>query len=522
MSNKRKQDSSSQEEITTTEIVKRRRVDDDANNRLPNFYFSAAANILENDNLWEHQKQAYKKVHDYLCRNSSRSNLLLVVLPTGTGKSGVAHILPFGLKGRVLMITHNSDSCYQLMQNENFLHQRQVLYEGAAAPKVHIVQNQEDMIRLQENYSQYDLFIANIHKFDLGDKWKNTIGQFFQFIIIDEGHHVPAKIYNNVVMNQLLANSNINIILLTATPRRRDRVSLNAQIIYEYSMKQAVERKLIKHPCLLTYEPETITLQENGRTAQYQIRQAITYQLKRKIYQAMNRSKEVRSQLLVKMIKLIEEKRKETQTLHQAIIVCADQLDCDRVTMELNNEYTICGRPAVARSYHSQLSTPQRLQVQQDLKNKKCDVVVHCGLMNEGHDCPTISITLILCKIKWIGRFSQVVGRSIRYLPEKSLIDNTSHVIMNHFFVGKFWDLYKEEAVTTTKPIAAQESVTGQNTRQNAKVSSVIQKQREVRITSCQDTYTNHVSGPLDEEGSFTCMQQSRYKKSSLASQLLK
>lgn len=311
MSNKRKQDSSSQEEITTTEILKRRRVEDDSSNRLPNFYFSAAANILENNNLWEHQKQAYKKVHDYLCKNSSTGNLLLVVLPTGTGKSGIAHILPFGLKGRVLMITHNADSCYQLMQNENFLYQRQVLHEGAAAPKVHIVQNQADMIHLQENYSQYDLFIANIHKFDLGGKWKNTIGQFFQFIIIDEGHHIPAKIYNNVVMNQLLTNSTINIILLTATPKRRDRLSLNAKIIYEYSMKQAVEQNLIKHPCLLTYEPETITIHEDGRTAQYQIRKAFTYQLKRKLYKAMFSSKEVRSQLLIMMIKLIEEKEEK-------------------------------------------------------------------------------------------------------------------------------------------------------------------------------------------------------------------
>ncbi len=113
-----------------------------------------------------------------ICNNGSTSNLLLIVLPTGTGKSGIAHILPFGLKGRVLMITHNTDSCYQLLNNKDFLHRRHVLNEGTAGPKIHVVQNQDDMIHLRKHYSDYDLFIANIHKFDFGGKWKDTVGQF--------------------------------------------------------------------------------------------------------------------------------------------------------------------------------------------------------------------------------------------------------------------------------------------------------------------------------------------------------
>lgn len=451
MSEKRKRISVKFEEENFS-IVKLQKLDNSLDKKVPDFYSKTQANIAANPDLWPHQKEAYSKVHEFIGANGSTSNLLLIVLPTGTGKSGIAHILPFGLKGRVLMITHNTDSCYQLMNNEDFLYRKHVLSEGTASPKIHVVQNQDDMIHLREHYSNYDLFIANIQKFDFGGKWRDTIGQFFQLIIIDEGHHIPAKTYNTVVMNQLMMNLNINIVLLTATPNRRDKLPLNATIVYEYSMKQAIEEKLIKHPCLVTYTPEYIVLDSNGRRIARKISEAKTPQLKRKINSTLLTSQEMRSQLLTMMIKLIEEKRKKTQVHHKAIVVCETQSQVDQVTTELNRNYLVHGQPIIALSYHCELSSSQRLHVQQEMKNSRCDVVVHCGLLNEGHDCPTISITVVLCKIKWIGRFSQIVGRSIRYLHDKSLTDNTAHIIMNHFLVGKLWDQYKEEAQISSRP----------------------------------------------------------------------
>ncbi len=444
MSYKRKRVSTKLEEEIFSVVKQQKLVDSD--DYVPDFYIKTRANIAANQDLWPHQKEAYRKVHEFICANGSTSNLLLIVLPTGTGKSGIAHILPFGLKGRVLMITHNTDSCYQLMNNEDFLYRRHVLSEGTAGPKIHVVQNQDDMIHLRKDYSDYDLFIANIQKFDFGGKWKDTVGRFFQLIIIDEGHHIPAKTYNSVVMNQLLTNKNMNIVLLTATPNRRDKLPLNATIVFEYSMKQAIEEKLIKYPCLVAYTPEYISLSENGRDIERRIADANTYQLKRKIHSTLLNSKEVHAQLLAMMVKLIEEKRRETRVHHQAIVVCATQSQVNQITKELNRNFFVYGKPMVALSYHCELSSSQRLHVQQEMKSNRCDVVVHCGLLNEGHDCPTISVTVILCKVKWIGRFSQVVGRSIRYLHDKSLPDNTAHIIMNHHFVGKLWDQYKAEA----------------------------------------------------------------------------
>jgi superfamily II DNA or RNA helicase len=497
MSSKRKIDLIDRAE--TGSVVKRERPDESTNDQLPNFYFTANANITSNQNLWKHQREAYQKVHDFIARNSSTSNLLLVVLPTGTGKSGLAHILPFGLKGRVLMITHNTDSCYQMMHSEDFLYRRRILNEGVPGPKVHVVQNQDDMIHLKENYSHNDLFIANIHKFDLVGKWKNSIGQFFQFIIIDEGHHIPAKTYNRVVINQLLTNST-NIVLLTATPNRRDKLPLNATVVYDYSMRRAVEEKLIKHPCLITYTPEYTVLNQDGRSVVRKITEAQTPQLKKKINSALLKSKEVRSQLLAMMIKLIEEKRRETQVHHQAIVVCKTQSQVDQVTMELNRNYFVYDKPIVALSYHCDLSSSQRLHVQQEMKSHRCDVVVHCGLLNEGHDCPTISITVILCKVEWIGKFSQVVGRSIRYLHDKSLIDNTSHIIMNHFFVGKLWDQYKSEAHISNRPTSLNNT---NNPRENNQTKPARNNQRKRLSTNANNgrecRFTDNVEASNDE-----------------------
>lgn len=68
-----------------------------------NYFTDTAANILGNKKLRSPQIEAYIKAQEHF-ENSNED--ALIVLPTGTGKSGLISIVPFGLaQGRVLIIT---------------------------------------------------------------------------------------------------------------------------------------------------------------------------------------------------------------------------------------------------------------------------------------------------------------------------------------------------------------------------------------------------------------------------------
>lgn len=68
-----------------------------------NYFIETAANIFGNSRLRIPQIEAYSKALEHF---ASSNDDALIVLPTGTGKSGLISIVPFGLaKGRVLIIT---------------------------------------------------------------------------------------------------------------------------------------------------------------------------------------------------------------------------------------------------------------------------------------------------------------------------------------------------------------------------------------------------------------------------------
>ncbi|MDC5086217.1 helicase, partial [Acinetobacter baumannii] len=68
------------------------------------YFKNTTVNIVGNNKLRSPQIEAYLKIQDYFEENPKGE--ALVVLPTGTGKSGLISIAPFGIcNGRVLIIT---------------------------------------------------------------------------------------------------------------------------------------------------------------------------------------------------------------------------------------------------------------------------------------------------------------------------------------------------------------------------------------------------------------------------------
>lgn len=68
------------------------------------YFQNTPVNIESNHKLRSPQVEAYLKIQNYFAE--SPNGEALVVLPTGTGKSGLISIAPYGIcSGRVLIIT---------------------------------------------------------------------------------------------------------------------------------------------------------------------------------------------------------------------------------------------------------------------------------------------------------------------------------------------------------------------------------------------------------------------------------
>src|SRR3989344_2506441 len=73
---------------------------------ITSFFMDVPAKIEDNFNLREPQRDAYLAAYEYF--NNKGVQKVILQLPVGCGKSGLASILPFGIsKGRVLVITPN-------------------------------------------------------------------------------------------------------------------------------------------------------------------------------------------------------------------------------------------------------------------------------------------------------------------------------------------------------------------------------------------------------------------------------
>ena len=69
------------------------------------YFINTSTNIIQNQNLREPQIEAYVEVYDHFITKNRTKQHAIVILPTGSGKTGLISILPYNIsKGRVLII----------------------------------------------------------------------------------------------------------------------------------------------------------------------------------------------------------------------------------------------------------------------------------------------------------------------------------------------------------------------------------------------------------------------------------
>ncbi|WP_145855378.1 DEAD/DEAH box helicase [Pedobacter suwonensis] len=163
----------------------------------------------------------------------------IVVMPTGTGKTGVLMASAFALRAkRVLIITPSKLVREQIANgfaSLNLLTGNGILPEVIAKPKVKELKNKIDTQEKWEELEQYDVVVATTFGLPVHLWSVNPSMELFDLLLIDEAHHSPAQTWNNLIQYFKPAKK----VMFTATPFRRDKKEIKGKFIYNYPISKA-------------------------------------------------------------------------------------------------------------------------------------------------------------------------------------------------------------------------------------------------------------------------------------------
>lgn len=211
--------------------------------------------------LHEPQARALQRLRLHFAK-LTKPNIALVVMPTGTGKSGVVALIPYALNSsKVLIITPSvliSTQIYADMCGEKTFYEKRGICQKDRVPW--LVQNGllvnaplgDDSGRVNDRFAREHLVIANAHKF--GTSAGFDIGAFsdqlFDTVIVDEAHHYPAETWRRIIDHF----KDVKKVFLTATPSHRGiNIVGNSQldqdtnyVAYQLSRPEAEDMRIIR------------------------------------------------------------------------------------------------------------------------------------------------------------------------------------------------------------------------------------------------------------------------------------
>lgn len=166
----------------------------------------------------------------------------VIIMPTGSGKTAVLMRTPYILrKNKVLIVTPSAMVRGQICDDYKSLRtlkrigvftdevQNPIVFEA-----LHEYPSEETLqVEYNKSINESDIVIAT-HQVAATIS-EGNISNAFDYIMIDEAHHVPAPTWQKILLNMKHANS----LLVTATPFRLDNKEIKGDFVYNYPLSKA-------------------------------------------------------------------------------------------------------------------------------------------------------------------------------------------------------------------------------------------------------------------------------------------
>ena len=313
-------------------------------------------------------------------------------IPVGCGKTGIIATLPFGIaRGRVLVVTPNVTirkgvvDALDVTSRQCFWSTQRVLSDFTAGPWTAVLDGPSANIH---DAIESDFVVTNVQQLaSQADRWLPQFPQdFFDMILIDEGHHAAAESWQKV----LRRFPNAKVISLTATPFRADQQGMHGEILYRYPFTRAMVNGYIKQIHSRSVAPSELyfTYQDDS-TVKHTLEEVLQLREDAWFRRGVALSPECNRHIVETSIAQCDRMRAATGIKHQ-IIAAACSVDHARQVRALYQE---CGYEAA--EIHSDMDEDARDAVIDRLKTGRLDCIVQVQMLGEGFDHPRLSIGAI-------------------------------------------------------------------------------------------------------------------------------
>jgi len=316
----------------------------------------------------------------------------VVVMPTGSGKTSVFMLAPYILrKAKVLVVTPSAIVRGQIAEEYSTLQTLKavgVFDTNISPPNVFEAEHLYS-IEQAESISLADVVVAS-HQAAASIS-EDEIRKRFDYVIVDEAHHVPAPTWQRILYNMKHAAS----LLMTATPFRLDKKEIKGSHIYNYPLSKAYKDGIFGRITFIPIEeaPEKDKL--------------IALEAERVF---LNDRNEGYCHFLMARTDT-RDKAKELEILYKEMTV----LKLKRIDSSMA---------------HSTIKRTIKL-----LKDKELDGIICVDMLGEGFDFPNLKIAAIhepqkslASTLQFVGRFARTNAENIGTAKFIAMNDETLHI----------------------------------------------------------------------------------------------
>ena len=364
------------------------------------------------------QRHGWEAIRDHF-RQSGSSREVGIVLPVGCGKSGLIAISPYAVgSARALVIAPGTRIRTQLGNDlransaTNFYDRCGVITGDQDFPETAVVESGRVSI---DDIQHADMSVSNIQQIaGVENRWLDQLPEnFFDLILVDEGHHNTAESWQQVKRRFPSAR----IVNFSATPSRADGGMMEGQIIYSFPILRAIEAGYVKRlrakmlrPTELRYvdrasgEERVIDADEARRLGENDA------EFRRGIVMSDGTLGSIVEQSIVELRRL----RQETGEQRLKIIASAVNQDhCIQI------KEAFITRGLRADYVHSNESGRANERVFSRLENHDLDVIIQARMLGEGFDHRYLSVAMVGSIFANLGPFVQFVGRIMRSIEQE-------------------------------------------------------------------------------------------------------
>ena len=409
------------------------------------YFKETAANIVGNKKLRAPQLQAYLRIQEFFSTPENKE--ALVVLPTGTGKTVLISIAPFGVsEGRVLIITpglvtKQSIQKAQEILEDNFWVNFDIIFDPMDLPSLSEYSSSISMEHLEAS----NIIYSNIHRLT-GDNPNALINRvdpdFFDLVIVDEAHHAPANSWKTT----LEYFNKAKVLHLTGTPFRGDNQEVPGVKIHETYLSEVMRDKYVKW-----LRKESVNATElyfsmpDAPGRKFTKDEILAFKEKEWIEKSVALSKDCSLEVIKHSAEKLAELRTSSPNVPHKILAVGCSISHAN---DLLNWYREEGLIGVI--VHSQMSKEDISLSFSVIDNNDCDVVISVNMLMEGYDHHYLSILALFRPYRSLNAFAQVVGRILRAIPDDLTtafeVDNNGLVIYHkETGLDEMWQSFQRE-----------------------------------------------------------------------------